>query len=196
MLVRIDMNQDDCKRLALAWKSHWGDMSMCSYYHHNFKSNFAEVHPSKLRFIIAGFKPIQHDLHEFQHTIRLINSICVLTGTCNFIGRGECHVRVCAMSNSRQRSHVVEIYIFESPNGELLAHILFHLQHGKADYKYSPLIVESQEEELQSALMEILTSKKQIAARTIQLAWLRAKYNPDYLLCMKLLLQDLSTITI
>ncbi len=89
--------------------------------------------------------------------------------------------------------YATEVYFYDTKDS-LIARLFFFLHPGKATYTYSPMIVETSTRDIGSAVYDVITCRQRLAACRIQRAWLRAKYNPNYNLCKRLLVRDMDTI--
>lgn len=164
--------------------------------HRNFRSMYSMIHADLLRFLVRDF---QSDFKAHKAAIR--GWTCVLSGTCTFIGKQEIHVRAFTFKNDHGDDNVhyaTEVYFYDTVDGiagTLIARLYFFLHPGKATFTYSPMIVETSIiGDIGRAVHDVIACRRRLAACRIQRAFLRAKYNPKYILCKRLLMRDMDTI--
>lgn len=192
--VRLDLCPSMCDCIALEW-NHGGCMIIAEHGKYgSFRSMYSLIHADLLRFFVRDF---QSDKKAHEHQAALRGWTCVLSGTCTFIGIQGIHVRAFTFKNDHGDDNVhysTEAYFYDKKD-TLIARLYFFLHPGKATYTYSPLIVETSIiGDIGRAVHDVINCRRRLAACRIQRAFLRAKYNPKYILCKRLLVRDLDNI--
>ncbi len=193
------MNPTMCSKVSLDWNMSLASTSASAYYDPNNIFLFAEVAPTKLRFMIRDYVPDKTGMRYVDlHATRFPDKQCVQTGTCTLLDIPEVHVRVvtCTVTATDQGNRwcPVEMYFFDRPGGKIIAQIFFYLVFGVAEIDHETCIVESDALTILDSVHEVLTCQRHNAAWRIQSAYLKAKYNPAYFMCQKMLVKDVEEI--
>jgi hypothetical protein len=180
-MIRLECCSELADKLALEWHRSFSD----------FEGYYCTIPVSSLRFIVTNVKQGS----KFNVPMSsIIGRRCIFIGTCSFVDVSNAIVRVVTWK-SGETDYGVEFSFFSSIDNTVLGRVFFYLETGILKYIYNPYIVNIQSQNDHThTVMDILTHCKKNAVFTIECAFLRAKFQPNYALCKKLLLQDLKAL--
>jgi hypothetical protein len=127
--------------------------------------------------------------------VSIIGRTCICNGTCIFHDR-QCTFRVVCW-NSSTTSHGIEIFMFDAHAIHVcIGFAFFYLENDPTVIRYNPYIVNAINDIcIQDACLEVLCGRRRKACNAIKRNFLNAKFNPKFMLCKKMLLHDMNTIT-
>lgn len=193
------LDKEDSKRLNLKWEMDWKCGHEFTRYYYQKPDQYVMfchrgLKPSTLRFLIQNFRKHDHDQHAHMHPLRNSNyKNKVFSATCDFIDRLNVHVRILLSAPNGHCYSCAQVYFFDKPGGKMIGQMEFFIYVGSAPswMKGGWGVIESMMSTEEDAVIEVLSCKFHKAVHHIQCSYLRAKYNPSYDLCKRLLLRDL-----
>ena len=180
-MIRLECCSELADKLCLEWKRSFFE----------FEGYHCTIPVSSLKFIVTN---VRQGSKSNVPMSRIIGRRCIFIGTCSFVDVSDVTVRAVTWK-SGETHYGVEFFFFSPIDNAALGRVFFYLETGILKFIYNPYIVNMQgQTDHIDTILEILSRRHKNAVSRIECAFLRAKFQPNYTLCKKLLLQDLKAL--